>query len=180
MYTAVDGETLDMPNDLAFDERGNLLFTCPGNSRKEPTGYVCCANSKRVKKIADGKFFPNGLAFSENGKTLVVAETYRHRLWLGGWDSRAEDWLEPRPWAEVGGPIGPDGMAFGHDENLYVAVYGQSAIKVVSPSGKVVRVIELHGKNPTNCAFAREGGLLVTEAEKGELLFIDIGVRGIL
>ena len=39
---------LDKPNDLAFDAVGNLLFTCPGNSRKEPSGYVCCYSTKGV------------------------------------------------------------------------------------------------------------------------------------
>jgi sugar lactone lactonase YvrE len=38
----VEGRPLNEPNDLAFDRRGNLIFTCPGNSRQEPTGDVCC------------------------------------------------------------------------------------------------------------------------------------------
>jgi len=176
---SVGGETLNQPNDLAFDSAGNVVFTCPGSSRKEPTGYVCAITSKGVKKIADGKYFPNGLAFSADGKTLYIAETYRHRIWKGDWNAEKAEWTNAAPWAEVGGPIGPDGMAFGNDGNLYVAVYASRHIKAVSPEGLVVKMYELGGNNPTNCAFAPEGGLVVTEAEMGRLHYIDNKVHGV-
>lgn len=37
----VNDRPLQNPNDLAFDAAGNLLFTCPGESRHEPIGYIC-------------------------------------------------------------------------------------------------------------------------------------------
>ncbi len=52
-------------------------------------GYVCClAPEGTARKIADGLYFPNGLALLGGGETLVVAETYSHRLWKGRWDAR--------------------------------------------------------------------------------------------
>ncbi|MBQ2722590.1 MAG: SMP-30/gluconolactonase/LRE family protein [Opitutales bacterium] len=174
---SVDGERLNNPNDLAFDSRGNVIFTCPGNSRKEPTGYVCAVNKEGVKKIITEKFFPNGLAVSPDGKTLVLAETYQHRLWKGDWNAETLEWTNASPWVEVGGTIGPDGMAFGDDGNLYVAIYGGKAVKVVSPAGEIIRVLELDGNNASNCAFLKEGGLLVTETEKQQLLKIKIDTK---
>lgn len=175
----VCGETLAHPNDLAFDGAGNIVFTCPGNSRKEPTGYVCAAGADGVaRKVITDKFFPNGLAFSEDGKTLVVAETYRHRLWRGDWDAETAQWSNAAPWGEVGGDIGPDGMAFGSDGNLYVAVFGGGAVKVVSPEGGVVDVLALDGRNPSNCAFAPNGGLVVSETQNGELVKFDNAPTG--
>lgn len=180
--THVDGEELNKPNDLAFDRKGNLVFTCPGESRHEPTGYVCVLmRDGRIKKITAEKYFPNGLAFTEDGKNLVISETYKHRLWKGDWDAEKGDWTNAKVWCEVGGPDGtggPDGMAFNKEGNLYVAVYGTGKIKVVNPYGKLVGEILLPGQNPTNCAFDLSGkGLLVTEAEKGELLYIEINKK---
>lgn len=174
----VDGEVLAQPNDLAFDQNGNLLFTCPGNSRTEPTGYICVLKpDNSVKKIIENKYFPNGLAFTNDGKSLVFAETYAHQLWKGDWDSQNCEWLNGQVWCNVGGPAGPggpDGMAFDQQGNLYTAVYGTAEIRIANADGTVIDVIALPGQNPTNCAFDPFGryDLIVTEAEKGLLLHV--------
>jgi gluconolactonase len=170
---SVDGEPLFKPNDLAFDPAGNLVFTCPGDSRTEPTGYLCCLRPNgEVRRVASGFYFPNGLAFSPDGRHLIVAETRRQRLWRGRWDAKRSLWLAPRPWASVGGTIGPDGMAFTKEGLLYVAIYSGGAVKVVGMDGEVEEVIPVAGANPTNCAFDPSGslGLVVTEAETGVLV----------
>lgn len=175
----LEGRPLNMPNDLAFDADGNLVFTCPGGSDEEPVGYVCCLRpGGELTKIGDGMYFPNGLAFMDGGRALVVAETNRQRLWRGEWDASAARWIDPQPWADVGGPAGPDGMALGEDGRMYVAVYGSGQIKAVDAAGQVVQTYDLPGKNPTNCAFDPSGelGLVVTEAELGHLLSLpDLG-----
>ncbi len=168
----VDGEPLFKPNDLAFDAAGNLVFTCPGDSRAEPTGYVCVLTpAGSTRRVVSGFYFPNGLAFSADGNHLVVAETRRQRIWRGRWDAERALWLAPRPWASVGGTIGPDGMAFGADGRLYVAIYSGGAVKIVAPDGEVEESIPIPGANPTNCAFDPAGsrGLVVSEAEQGRL-----------
>ncbi|MBS7700488.1 MULTISPECIES: SMP-30/gluconolactonase/LRE family protein [unclassified Chelatococcus] len=167
------GEPLNKPNDLAFDSRGTLVFTCPGDSRTEPTGSIWAYHDGiEPEPVADNLYFPNGLALADDGRSLVVAETYRHRLWKGEWDPENLRWINPRPWAEIGGPTGPDGMALGADGLLYVAVFGQGCIKAVDPTGTIVAVYATPGSRPTNCAFDPTGerGLVVTEAERGEVL----------
>ncbi len=175
LAAAVDGERLNKPNDLAFDSRGNLIFTCPGDSRREPSGYVCCLKPDgTVKKIADKMFFPNGLAFAGDERTLIVAETYKQRLWRGEWNANDCEWRAAQPFAETGGNPGPDGMAFCANNLLYVAVYGSSQIKAVNQNGEIIETHFLPGANPTNVAFDLRGnsGLIVTEAERGLLLSI--------
>jgi gluconolactonase len=172
----VAGGRLFKPNDLAFDDAGNLVVTCPGDSRSEPTGYVAVRRRDgTTRRIAEGLFFPNGLAFSPDGRELVVAETYRQRLWRGVWDPEQADWSGARVWcAATGGSPGPDGMAFDAAGRLFVAVYGAGRVSVISPQGDIVAELPTPGRNPTNCAFDPTGrlGLVVTEAERGELLAI--------
>jgi gluconolactonase len=171
----VGSSVLTKPNDLVFDKTGNLVFTCPGESRKDPSGYVCVLTKhNEVKKITDQKYFPNGLAFTTDGKELVIAETYQHRLWKGEWNSETAEWKNARVWCNIGGPDGPggpDGMAFDAQGNLYVAIYGIGKVKVVNPEGHIIREIDVPGKNPTNCAMDPSGksGLVVTEAVQGRV-----------
>jgi gluconolactonase len=169
--TVVAADGLDRPNDLAFGPAGELLFTCPGNSRQEPTGKVWhWRPGEGPALVADGLYFPNGLAFTPDGAQLVIAETYRHRLWRGGWADGA--WQNPQPFAVAGGPIGPDGMAHDRDGVLHVAVYGQGVIRRLAPDGSTLASWATPGPNPTNCAFDPSGrlGLVVTEAGRGEIL----------
>lgn len=185
MLDQIDGKPLDKPNDLAFDSAGNLVFTCPGDSRQQPTGYVgVWMRDGTAHVVTTGKYFPNGLAFSADGQTLTLAETYGRRLWQGKWNAAAGEWTDARVWANVDGPQGPggpDGMAFGDDGNLYVAVYGTGRIHVVAPDGQTIHPLDLPGQNPTNCAFDPSGrlGLVVTEAEYGQLLSVKTGTKGI-
>lgn len=160
----VDGKPLFKPNDLAFDALGNLVFTCPGYLRNAPTGYVCVLTRQGdVRRIGSGFYFPNGLAFSPDGRHLVVAETSRQRLLRGYWDVKRALWSELRPWADVGGAIGPAGMAYGADGRLHVAIQCDGMIKSVTPDGKVETVAQLPGRLPTNCAFDPHNSLgLVT------------------
>ncbi len=174
--TAVDclnGAALGKPNDLAFDALGNLLFTCPNDGRQEPLGYICSLGLDGVVTcVASGLYFANGLAFTADGSELVIAETYRQRLWRGRWDAAARRW-DGRVWATgLEGAPGPDGMAFAADGALWVAVYGSGQVMAVDPAGRIVQRIDLPGRNPTNCAFDPSGrlGLVVTEAERGEIL----------
>ena len=179
---SLDGRRLNKPNDLAFDAAGNCLFTCPHYRQDQPPSFVCCLRPDGTGSVIGEPFqFCNGLAFTDGDRALIVAETQTNRLWKGPWDAATCTWIDPAPWGDVGqpgGPGGPDGIAFGADGLLYVAVYGSGQIRMVGADGAVVTAYDLPDKNPTNCAFDPSGklGLVVTGAEKGLLLSLpDLG-----
>ncbi len=182
LFSSVEGLPLNMPNDLAFDRLGSLVFTCPGHSQQEPTGSICVRTaSGRETCVAAGFFFPNGLAFSPDGRELVMAETHRQRIWRGGWQAETATWVEPQVWATgLEGAPGPDGMAFAEDGTLFVAVFGSGAVFHLDVGGRILDRIALPGANPTNCAFDPSGalGLVVTEAETGRLVSLARSERG--
>jgi gluconolactonase len=167
----VNGVLLDRPNDLAFDSAGNLVFTCPANSRETPTGKVWVRrHDGEIHCLADDHYFPNGLVFLDNSQTLVVAETYKHRLLKGRWDARTCVWSDVHPWVDVGGPIGPDGLAVGPGGHIFAAIYNAQAIRVVSPDGRIVDTIQTPTKCPTNLVFSpsEPRTFYFTEAEMGQ------------
>ncbi len=180
--TRVDGAPLNAPNDLAFDAVGNLVFSCPGDSRFEPTGSVCCLRPDgTVTTIQHGLLFPNGIVFGADNRSLMVAETYGRRVWKGTWDAATATWSAAAPWADLGGDPGPDGMALGADGPLYVAALRAGAVKAIDGTGTVVAAYPVPGPRPTNVAFDPSGvlGMVVTEAEHGLLLSVSNGVRGV-
>lgn len=165
---------LTAPNDLIFDDRGVMIFTCPGAPHAGPTGTVWALSpSGAIANVADRLHFPNGLALTPDGRDLIIAETLGQQLWRGRWDAQRMTWADPRPWVEVGGaPLGPDGIAYGPDGLLYVALYGSSEIQAIDDSGRITRRYAVPGAKPTNVAFDPLGGLgmVVTEAVRGQVL----------
>lgn len=168
------GRALTAPNDLIFDAAGNMIFTCPGDSKGGPMGTVWAQRPDGdICLIAEAMHFPNGLTLTPDGRELIVAETLGQRLWRGGWDALNRTWIDPRPWVDLGGsPLGPDGMSYAPDGLLYVALYGSGLIQAVDDAGRIVRTFPVPGAKPTNLAFDLTGdlGMVVTEAINGLVL----------
>ena len=76
---------------------------------------------------------------------------------------------------------GPDGMAFGVDGKLYVAVYGQGDVTVLGQDGHVSERIRTEGIMPTNVAFGPPGQrkIYVTEYELGQIEVFDVETDGL-
>jgi len=178
-----ENQALKMPNDLTFDQKGNLLFTCPGDTLEDNTGYICCLTpEKQLSKIFEGMYYPNGLALNKAQNQLFVAETGTKKIWSFDWNPETQQLGDKTLFTATGGTIGPDGIAFDENGNLYVAVYGSGKVKVWDNNGILKEEIDASGYNPTNCALDPSGnkGLIITEAENGLLVQHSTKKRGIV
>lgn len=166
------------PNDLVFAQNGNLYFTDPrGSDARHPMGNVfLLRQNEQVEQFASGLQFPNGIVLSENEKTLYLAETSANRILAFELDDQGRN-KSCRVFARLQGGLGPDGMAFGQDGNLYVAHFGRGTIAVIDPQGQLITELPAGGIKPTNVAFWGPS-LYVTEVDRGQVVRLDIGVRG--
>lgn len=167
-----EGRAINGPNDLSFDESGNLYFTDPWTSSpRHPVAAVYGFDweERELHLIDDGMQFTNGIVAS--GDRLLVAETFPRMVWaydiVGPGQAtgkrafcRLPDVddapLLPPALREAFGVdyvVGPDGMCLDQECNLYVAHYGGGAVYVYDPDGMQVDVIDVPGVLPTNVCF---------------------------
>jgi len=163
-----DGKPLVRPNDLMFDAVGNLYFTDSwAYKRENPEGavYRIDASTRTLTRAAGGLAFPNGLAFTPDGKHLIVAESAWNRL-LRYRVADDGSLTDREVFAEMPGGD-PDGMNFDTEGNLWVAHFGGGVVVVFDQDGRRLRELKAPGKKPSNVEFAGVGlrTLYLTEDE---------------
>jgi len=180
--TEWNGSQLRGPNDLVFASNGSYYFTDPeGSSLENAIGAVYHVNADgKVERVTQGMAYPNGVVISADGRRLFVAETLTLRihefaLQPSGMPAAGRIHAELQP-----GGIGPDGMAFDVEGNLYVAYYGMGKVVVLDMWGTVIRELPAGGKNPTNLAFGGKERryLYITETETNSVYVLKNDIPG--
>jgi gluconolactonase len=174
-----ENEPLIGPNDLVFDRRGVLYFTDPGESSLDkPIGAVYRVTPDReVSRVAAGLAYPNGIALPADESAVFVAESRTNRILRLPLDATGRAG-KAEVFCQMSSGLGPDGMAFGADGNLYVTNHGGGTIDVIDPGGRIKARLPAGGPRPTNCAF-RGTALYVTEDESASVWRLDLGVAGL-
>ncbi len=176
-----EGNRFNRPNDLAFDDKGNLYFTDPksyGKDKLDGRIFKSSIESKELILLEDSLAFPNGIAFSPDGNKLFVCESAKNRILK--FDVNDGDSLSNKAvFAELPGGD-PDGIAFDIEGNLYVAHFGGGAIYVFSPNGIIKEKIITPGKKPSNVEFGGDDmrTLFITEDETNSVYSIKVNIPG--
>jgi gluconolactonase len=154
LYTECDGEALVAPNDVVFDADGSFYFTDTRGRLGPGAGYVFWAtiDGKAIKKVWDGLNYPNGIAITDDGATLIVGETRPGRLLAR--DITAPGVLgEPRVYCEMPSGAHTDGMAFDEAGWLLVTSPNTPQIAVFDDCARYVESIDTGDPHTTNVAF---------------------------
>ena len=177
-----EGKSFNAPNDVTIDSKGRLYFTDPApdavsqaparprNAVGTPGVYRIDADGRITRLLAPPDTeWPNGLVISPDDKTLYLIEA--HKIEGGTRAIRAFD-LSPDGTlsnARVHYNFYPgrsaDGMAIDAEGNLYAAaglhrrrgthetLDTKCGVHVISPEGKLLRLIPVPEDTITNTAF---------------------------
>ncbi len=93
-----------------------------------------------VEVAADGSAFPNGSVITDEGRTLIVGETFagRYTAYPIGDDATLGD---PRTWAEVPGSA-PDGCTIDAEDAIWFSDAAGRRVVRVREGGEVTHTIE--------------------------------------
>ncbi|HEY3956748.1 MAG TPA: SMP-30/gluconolactonase/LRE family protein [Streptosporangiaceae bacterium] len=127
-------------NDIVVDDRGNAYvnsigFDFPGGEFA-PGLVALVTPDGSVRRVAEDLAFPNGMAITADGTTLIVAESYANRLTAFG--------IAPdgslsgrRVWAETPGDH-PDGICVDAEGAVWYADVGNRHCVRVREGGEVL------------------------------------------
>lgn len=151
-------------NDLVVDRRGRAYLDVYDNLRGADARLVLLEGD-RSRVVADGLAFPNGVAVTPDGTTLVVSETFGGRI--TAFDVEADGSLaRRRVWAEVEG-MTPDGLCLDAAGHVWVASYRAGEFLCLAAGGAVLDRVRLEGRWALACALGGPDGrtLLLCSAE---------------
>jgi sugar lactone lactonase YvrE/transposase-like protein len=160
--------------DMVGDRRGGLYVDDVGyaiqlGEQPRPGRLIYVTPGGRARVAARDVDFPNGLAIIDDGRTLVVAETWAQRLTaftIGPGGQLTDRRLFADLAAVVDPEARPDGMcAAAH--GVWVCTLTAHAVALIDQSGQLVQTIGTGDGYPVACCLDPAGRLFVTVAETG-------------
>lgn len=165
LYDRCGDVMLKGPNDLQLDGKGGFWFSDLGKVRARDRDhggvYWAALDGSRIVEAAFPVFGGgNGIGISPDGEKLYLAETETGRLW--GWDIIGPGQLRKCPWPSTnGGELicqfpgfrRLDSLAITAAGNIVVATLISGEITTVTPAGKIIDVVKMPERMPTNICF---------------------------
>jgi sugar lactone lactonase YvrE len=132
-------------NDIVVDGRGNAYIGCTGfdfpGGEFKPGSLALVEPDGSLRSVADGVAFPNGVAVTPDGATLILAESYGRCL--TAWDIAADGSLSARRvWADLGDGV-PDGICMDAEGAVWYADVPNKRCVRVREGGEVLDTVEL-------------------------------------
>jgi sugar lactone lactonase YvrE len=164
-------------NEITVDRRGNaylnnIAFEFPGGEFRPGLAALATPDGA-VRQVADGFGFPNGMAITPDGSTLIVAESYAHAL--TAFDITADGGLaNRRVWAYLGDEAAPDGICLDAEGAVWYADVPNRRCVRVREGGEVLQTVDT-GLGCFSCALGGPDGrtlfMVVADWAKGPEMF---------
>jgi sugar lactone lactonase YvrE len=143
-------------NDIVVDDHGNAYVNTIGfdfpDGEFAPGSIALVTTDGDVREVADDLAFPNGMAITPDGRTLIVAESYANRLtaYAIGADGELG---ERRVWADTPDDH-PDGICIDTEGAVWYADVGNRRCVRVREGGEVLATVD-RDRGAFACALSR-------------------------
>jgi len=146
---------MNQPNDLAIGADDRVYASDPNWGAN--TGQLWRIDPDgKVALLESGMGTTNGVEVGSDERTLYVNESVQLNVWA--YDLSAVGEVSGKRLLVHFDDFGLDGMRCDTLGNLYITRFGKGTVVKVSPTGELLREIELTGKQPTNIAFGGPDG----------------------
>lgn len=201
-----DGEALEQVADLSamtvfclsdglVDRHGRLYigdigynFFDPANQPVDSCVITCIDADGSARVVAEGLSFPNGMAITPDGQTLIVAECTGHRL--TAFDILADGGLaNRRVYAQLADDVQPDGISLDAEGGVWIAnPEGRYAVLRVLEGGEITDAIELdsdgyavmlggpQGRHLLICASDSHNPVQIAQSPSATLRVVEVAV----
>jgi sugar lactone lactonase YvrE len=138
-------------NDMVVDGEGRAYVDVYGvGGDRRNGGIILVKPNGEVSLAVEGLTFPNGLVITQDGGTLIAAETMGHRL--SAFDIGADGALSnQRVWAELG-EVTPDGICVDSEDAVWVGSPFTGEFIRVRQGGEITDRVPTPGKWAVACA----------------------------
>lgn len=186
------GKKLNSPNDVAVAPDGAIWLTDPpyglegvddSPQKEQPANrvYRLSPDGKLTAEVSELRY-PNGLAFSPDGRTLYVSNSDPKNAVILSFDvshtgtlSRRRVFADMTALAAKGLPGLPDGMTVDEHGNLWAS--GPGGIHVITPQGRELGLIST-GAAVSNAAFGGPDGRTLFMTSTHQIVALRTRVRG--
>ena len=146
-------------NDGRCDRQGRFLSGTMFNDTKAGKNVGSLyrfGNDHQLNRLMDDLIVPNGLAFSPDGRTMYLADTYtsRQTVWAFDYDVDKGTPHNQRVFVDMHQHLGrPDGAAIDADGCYWVCATDAGLVSRFTPEGKLDQSLAVPTAKPAMCAF---------------------------
>jgi sugar lactone lactonase YvrE len=132
-------------NEIVVDPHGRVYVDMPGSMPGEdprPGLVAVVLPDGSSRDVAADVWFPNGMAVTPDGSTLILAESHAQRLtaFTVSDDGSLQD---RRVWADLGEGAAPDGICLDADGAVWYADVPNRHCRRVAEGGAVLETVEV-------------------------------------
>jgi len=185
-------------NDGRCDRQGRFLSGTMFNDTKAGKNVGSLyqfGNGHQLTRLMDDLIVSNGLAFSPDGRTMYLADTYtsRQTVWAFDYDVDTGTPHRQRVFVDMHQHLGrPDGAAIDADGCYWVCATDAGLVSRFTPEGKLDQSLAVPTAKPAMCAFGGDNldTLFVTSLRRsgisaeedpyaGRVFALQLGVKGL-